>query len=60
MAGWLVDIGVFTQEDRKVYEIEMVVDNKEFDVLFSSAGKVLCWIAMDSRRRGRLCRISYQ
>ncbi len=39
--GKLVDIGVFTQEDRKVYEIEMVVDNKEFDVLFSSAGKVL-------------------
>jgi len=39
--GTLVDIGVFTQEDKQVYEIEMVVDNKEYDVLFSSAGKVL-------------------
>ncbi|UCG58824.1 MAG: hypothetical protein JSU70_04785 [Phycisphaerales bacterium] len=39
--GRLVDIGVYMQEDKKVYEIEMVVDDKEFDVLFSSAGKVL-------------------
>ena len=39
--GRLVDVGVFMQENNKVYEIEMVVDDKEFDVLFSSAGKVL-------------------
>ena len=39
--GKLVDIGVFTQEDKKVYEIEMIVGNKEYDVLFSSDGQVL-------------------
>lgn len=39
--GRLVDIGVLTQGDKKVYEIEMVVDNKEYDVLFSSTGEVL-------------------
>jgi hypothetical protein len=39
--GRLVDIGEFAQEGEKVYEIEMVVDGKEFDVLFSSTGKVL-------------------
>lgn len=39
--GRLVDIGEFTEGGKKLYEIEMVVGNKEFDVLFSSAGKVL-------------------
>jgi hypothetical protein len=39
--GKLVDIGEFTEGQKKLYEIEMVVDGKEFDVLFSSDGKVL-------------------
>ena len=39
--GKLVDIGEFTEGDTKQYEIEMVVDGKEFDVLFASDGKVL-------------------
>lgn len=40
--GELVDIGVFTQKGGKnLYEIEMVVDGKEFDVLFDSGGNVL-------------------
>lgn len=39
--GKLVDIGEFTEGQKKLYEIEMVVDGKEFDVLFSSEGKVL-------------------
>ncbi|MDQ7778202.1 MAG: hypothetical protein RDV41_00640 [Planctomycetota bacterium] len=39
--GKLVDIGVFKQGEDTVYEIEMVVDNKEFDVLFDSEGTVL-------------------
>ena len=39
--GKLVDIGEFTEGEKKLYEIEMVVDGKEFDVLFSSDGKVL-------------------
>jgi hypothetical protein len=39
--GRLVDIGEFTEGEAKVYEIEMVVDGKEFDVLFASDGKVL-------------------
>jgi hypothetical protein len=39
--GRLVDIGEFAEGEKKLYEIEMVVGNKEFDVLFSSAGKVL-------------------
>ena len=39
--GRLVDIGVLAQEEKKVYEIEMVVDNKEYDVSFSSTGEVL-------------------
>jgi len=39
--GKLVDIGEFTEEGKKLYEIEMVVDGKEFDVLFSSDGKVM-------------------
>lgn len=39
--GRLVDIGQFTDGDKKTYEIEMVVDGKEFDVLFSSDGEVL-------------------
>lgn len=39
--GKLVDIGEFTKGDTKTYEIEMVVDGKEFDVLFSAAGEVL-------------------
>jgi hypothetical protein len=40
-AGRLVDIGEFTDGNTKTYEIEMVVDGKEFDVLFSSDGTVL-------------------
>ncbi|MFG0285952.1 MAG: hypothetical protein ACF8R7_16165 [Phycisphaerales bacterium JB039] len=40
-AGRLVDIGEFTDGATRTYEIEMVVDGKEFDVLFSSDGKVL-------------------
>ena len=40
-AGRLVDIGQFTDGAKKTYEIEMVVDGKEFDVLFSSDGEVL-------------------
>jgi len=39
--GRLVDIGEFTEGGKKLYEIEMVVDGKEYDVLFSSDGKVL-------------------
>ena len=39
--GRLVDIGEITKGGKKFYEIEMVVDGKEFDVLFSSTGKVL-------------------
>lgn len=39
--GRLVDIGVFTEGEKKVYEIEMVVDGKEFDVRFSADGKEL-------------------
>ncbi|MHC4600152.1 MAG: PepSY domain-containing protein, partial [Planctomycetota bacterium] len=40
--GRLVDIGVFTRDDgSKLYEIEMIVDGKEFDVLFDGDGKVL-------------------
>jgi len=39
--GKLVDIGEFTEGEKKLYEIEMVVDGKEFDVLFSSDGKVI-------------------
>jgi hypothetical protein len=39
--GRLVDIGEFTEGRKKLYEIEMVVDGKEVDVLFSSAGDVL-------------------
>lgn len=39
--GKLVDIGEFTEGQKKLYEIEMVVDDKEFDVLFSSDGKVV-------------------
>ncbi|MDH4241895.1 MAG: hypothetical protein OEW48_20225 [Phycisphaerae bacterium] len=39
--GKLVDIGEITEGQKKLYEIEMVVDGKEFDVLFSSDGKVL-------------------
>jgi len=39
--GKLVDIGELTDGDSKRYEIEMVLGGKEFDVLFSSDGKVL-------------------
>ena len=39
--GRLVDIGVFTRGGTKTYEIEMVQDGKEFDVLFAADGKVL-------------------
>lgn len=39
--GELVDIGQFTENGKKLYEIEMVAGGKEFDVLFSSDGKVL-------------------
>ena len=39
--GRLVDIGEFTDGDVKTYEIEMVVDGKEYDVLFSSDGEIL-------------------
>ncbi|NIT03845.1 hypothetical protein GTO10_02835, partial [Candidatus Saccharibacteria bacterium] len=39
--GKLVDIGEFTEGEKKLYEIEMVVGGKEFDVLFSSDGEVL-------------------
>ncbi len=39
--GKLVDIGEFTEGRKKLYEIEMVVGGEEFDVLFSSEGKVL-------------------
>ena len=40
-AGKLVDIGEFTKGKVKSYEIEVVVDGKEFDILFSSNGSVL-------------------
>ena len=36
-----VDIGESTKGENKLYEIEMVLGGKEFDVLFSSDGKVL-------------------
>jgi len=39
--GKLVDIGELTEGEKKLYEIEMVVGGKEFDVLFSSDGKVM-------------------
>ncbi len=39
--GRLVDIGVFKAGEKTVYEIEMVVDGREYDVLFDSDGKVL-------------------
>lgn len=39
--GKLVDIGEFTEGEKKSYEIEMVVGGEEFDVLFSSDGEVL-------------------
>ena len=39
--GTLVDIGEVTERGKKLYEIEMVVGNKEYDVLFSSDGKIL-------------------
>lgn len=39
--GKLVDIGELTQGGEKVYEIEMVVDGEEYDVLFASDGRVL-------------------
>jgi len=39
--GKLVDIGVFTKDGKKLYEIEMVMDGKEYDVLFSEDGTVL-------------------
>ena len=39
--GRLVDIGVFTGGEDTQYEIEMVVDGKEFDVLFAADGTVL-------------------
>jgi len=40
-AGRLVDIGQFTDGAKKTYEIEMVVDGKEYDVLFSNDGEIL-------------------
>jgi hypothetical protein len=40
-SGRLVDIGVYTADGKAVYEIEMVVDGKEYDVLFDATGKVL-------------------
>jgi hypothetical protein len=39
--GRLVDIGEFTDGDRKTWEIEMVADGREYDVLFSREGEVL-------------------
>jgi hypothetical protein len=39
--GRLVDIGEFREEEGCTYEIEMVVDGKEYDVLFAEDGKVL-------------------
>jgi hypothetical protein len=39
--GRLVDIGEFTDGDTKTYEIEMVVNGEEWDVLFDADGKVL-------------------
>jgi hypothetical protein len=39
--GKLVDIGVYRQDGRTVYEIEMVVGGSEYDVLFSEDGKTL-------------------
>lgn len=39
--GRLVDIGEFTDGHTKTYEIEMVVDGKEYDVLLSADGEVL-------------------
>jgi len=39
--GKLVDIGEFSDGDKKRYEIEMVLNGTEFDVLFSSNGKVV-------------------
>jgi hypothetical protein len=41
-AGRLVDIGEFTEGGKVVhYEIEMIVDGEEYDVLFAPNGKVL-------------------
>ncbi len=39
--GKLVDIGEFKIKGNKYYEIEMIVDGKEYDVLFDENGKVL-------------------
>ncbi|MEW6743637.1 MAG: hypothetical protein AB1486_12850 [Planctomycetota bacterium] len=40
-SGKLVDIGEFTTGGTKTYEIEMVVNGEEYDVLFSADGEVL-------------------
>ncbi|MCA8969289.1 MAG: hypothetical protein KDC95_05875 [Planctomycetes bacterium] len=39
--GRLVDIGKFEKDGKAVYEIEMVVDGKEYDVLFREDGSVV-------------------
>ena len=39
--GKLVDIGTYSLEGKTVYEIEMVVANEEYDVLFAEDGTVL-------------------
>ncbi|MBN2492031.1 MAG: hypothetical protein JXQ29_14385 [Planctomycetes bacterium] len=40
-SGRLVDIGHFTDGKKSLYEIEMVVDGKEYDVLFAADGTEL-------------------
>ncbi|TET36325.1 MAG: hypothetical protein E3J72_08790 [Planctomycetota bacterium] len=39
--GRLVDISEITQGNKKTYEIEMIVDGKEWDVVFDAKGKEL-------------------
>ncbi|MCB9880561.1 MAG: hypothetical protein H6832_13985 [Planctomycetes bacterium] len=39
--GRLVDIGKYEKDGKAVYEIEMVVDGKEYDVLFREDGSVV-------------------
>jgi hypothetical protein len=51
--GRLIDIGAFEREGKKLFEIEMVVDGDEFDVLFSADGEVLRRTFEGRRGEGR-------
>jgi hypothetical protein len=51
--GRLIDIGFYSDEGKWVYEIEMVVDGKEFDVLFADDGKELRRTFEGVRAEGR-------